>query len=73
MKFWFAIHDKIANNLYLTLKYKIKRYETKEIEYRSWGNETPYDISDGDEPYVYIYERVEKTQNAIRLQLDYKF
>ena len=70
MKFWFAIHDKIANNLYLTLKYKIKRYDTQEKEYRAWWNDVP---DDGGESYVYIYNKVEKVQTAIRLQLDYKF
>ena len=66
MKFWFAIHDKIANNLFLTLKYKIKDYKTKENEWRAWWNEPP------DEGECY-FQTVKKTEQSIRLQLDWKF
>ncbi|MDY6916248.1 MAG: competence protein ComEA, partial [Candidatus Cloacimonadota bacterium] len=65
-KFWFALHDKISNNLYLTLKFKTKRYKTKEVEWRAWWNDLP-------ESGEYYYETVRKTENAIRLQLDWKF
>jgi len=66
LKFWFAIHDKIANNLFLTLKYKIKDYKTKENEWRAWWNEPP------DEG-AYYFQTVKKTEQSIRLQLDWKF
>lgn len=65
-KLWFSLHDKISNNLYLTLKYKTKRYKTQEVEWRAWWNELP-------ESGEYYFKTVDKTENAIRLQLDWKF
>lgn len=63
-KFWFALHSKISSNLYLTLKYKIKRYTCREYEWRAWWN----DVGDaGDANYL---DRVERTDHALRLNLD---
>jgi len=63
-KLWFALHSKISSNLYLTLKYKVKHFKTREYEWRAWWN----DVGElGDLNYL---ERVEKTEHAIRLQLD---
>ncbi len=66
MKFWFTIRDKIANNLFLTLKYKIKDYRTKENEWRAWWNEPP-------EEGEYYFQTVKKTEQSMKLQLDWKF
>ena len=63
-KFWFALHSKISSNVYLTLKYKIKRYTCREYEWRAWWN----DVGDvGDANYL---DRVERTDHALRLNLD---
>ncbi|MBC8385194.1 MAG: helix-hairpin-helix domain-containing protein [Candidatus Cloacimonetes bacterium] len=67
LKLWFSIHDRIANNLFLTIKYKIKKYKTKEMEWRAWWNEPSEDIGED------YFRRVEKIENSIRLQLDWKF
>jgi len=67
MKFWFSIHDRISNNLYLTLKYKIKHYRTKEEEWRAWWNEPSEDVGEN------YFARVERKEHSIRLQLDWKF
>jgi len=64
-KFWFSFHDKISNNLYLTLKYKIKNYKTKELEFRNWANNS-------NDP-IYVYKNVNRNDTAVRLQLDWKF
>ncbi|MCF7913263.1 MAG: helix-hairpin-helix domain-containing protein [Candidatus Cloacimonetes bacterium] len=65
-KFWFNITDRISDNLYLSLKYKYKKYNTREYQYRAWWNEAP------DEG-VWVYNKVKKEINTIKLQLDYKF
>lgn len=66
-KYWFSIHDRISNNLYVTLKLKIKHYKTREYEWRKWWNE-PVDSYE-----VGYLRRVQRTDSSIRLQLDYKF
>ncbi len=64
-KTWFNLHSKISNNLYLSLKYKYKQFKTREIEFRDY-NETP---AEGE----YYFKTVERKENIIRLQLDWKF
>ena len=64
-KYWFNIHSRIANNLFLSLKYKYKQFLTRELEYRLF-NEIP-------EEGEYYFQRVERKENIIRLQLDWKF
>lgn len=63
-KFWFAIHSKISSNLYLTLKYKVKHFTSREYEWRAWWNDVG---NPGDVNYL---DRVEKTEHALRLNLD---
>jgi Helix-hairpin-helix motif len=65
-KFWFTLSDRISDNVYLSLKYKYKKYNTREYQYRAWWNEAP---EDGD----WVYNKVKKEINTIKLQLDYKF
>ena len=67
IKSWIAIQSKISDNLYLMLKYKVKRYNTLESEWRAWWNEP------GEEGTANSFSMVEKTETAIRLQLDWKY
>ncbi len=64
-KMWFNIHSRIANNVYLSLKYKYKQFLTRELEFRDY-NEIP-------EEGEYYFQRVERKENIVRLQLDWKF
>ncbi len=64
-KTWFNIHSRIANNVYLSLKYKYKKYQTRELEFREY-NEIP-------EEGEYYFQRVEREENIVRMQLDWKF
>ncbi len=61
-KTWFNIHSRISNNLFLSLKYKYKQFKTREIEFREY-NET----------VTAYFRNVQKSENSIRLQLDWKF
>ena len=64
-KTWFNIHSRIANNVYLSLKYKYKKYQTRELEFR--------DYNDIPEEGEYYFQRVEREENIVRMQLDWKF
>lgn len=64
-KTWFNVHSRIANNVYLSLKYKYKKFKTRELEFRDY-NEIP---EDGE----YYFQRVEREENIVRMQLDWKF
>jgi Helix-hairpin-helix motif len=64
-KYWFNIHSRIANNLFLSIKYKYKKFMTRELEYREY-NEIP---TSGE----YYFQRVENDEHFVRLQLDLKF
>ncbi len=64
-KMWFNIHSRIANNVYLSIKYKYKQFLTRELEFRDY-NEIP-------EEGEYYFQRVERKENIVRLQLDWKF
>ncbi len=65
-KYWFNLQDRIANNLYLSLKYRVKTYRTKEYDFRMWWNE---EITDSPSNF----KRVENSENSVSLQLDWKF
>ncbi|MCD4820464.1 MAG: helix-hairpin-helix domain-containing protein [Candidatus Cloacimonetes bacterium] len=71
-KYWFAIHSKIASNIYIHLKFKVKHYRTKELVWRTWWNSSQEDENDYDEELTY-FDTVEKKENTIRLQIDWKF
>ncbi len=66
MKYWFTFYTRVSGNLYLTMKYRLKRYRVKELEFRKWWND-PVDEIDNN------YTKVWKQDNTIRLQLDWKF
>jgi len=63
-KAWIALHTRISQNMYLSLKYRNKTYETKELSVRM------YNVPVEGENY---YQRVEHKENTIRLSLDYRF
>ena len=65
-KSWVALHSQISQNLYLTLKYRNKSYMDKEIFIRNYNQ--PYPTNGNN-----YYQRVEHSENTIRLQLDYRF
>jgi DNA uptake protein ComE-like DNA-binding protein len=66
-KYWFNIHSRISSNLFLSLKYKYKQFLTRELEFRKF-NVLP-DPDEGE----YYFQRVERKENILRLQLDWKF
>jgi hypothetical protein len=65
-KSWISFHSRVSQNMYLTLKYRNKSYQTQEYFLRK------YDISYPDTQDNY-YQRVEHSENTIRIQLDYRF
>ncbi len=66
-KCWFNVHSRISSNLFLSMKYKYKQFMTREYEFRDY-NDIP-----GPEEGEYYFRRVERKENIIRLQLDWKF
>lgn len=68
-KAWVAITSRISQNLYMNLKFRNKTYQDKELRIRQ------YNIVD-DETLMndpVYFERVEHSENTIRLSLDYRF
>ncbi len=70
LKIWTVLQDKIANNLYLSMKFRVKYYKTKELEVRTWWNSEVDDTLDGVARY---FRNVNKDDYAVRLQLDWRF
>lgn len=64
MKAWVALHTRISQNMYLSLKFRNKTYEAKELSIRAYN--APVD----GENY---FQRVEHKENTIRLSLDYRY
>lgn len=63
-KTWVALHSRVSQNLYVTLKYRNKSYQSKELRIRQ------YNEAIAAENY---FERVLHNENTIRLTLDYRF
>ncbi|MDP2172691.1 MAG: helix-hairpin-helix domain-containing protein [Candidatus Cloacimonadaceae bacterium] len=63
-KAWVALHSRISRNMYLSLKFRNKTYQTKELYIRK------YNVPIAAENY---FERVEHIENTIRIGLDYRF
>jgi len=63
-KTWVALHSRISQNLYMTLKYRNKTYQTKELNVRLYN--VPLEANN-------YFERVQHSENTIRLTLDYRF
>jgi hypothetical protein len=68
-KAWVAFTSRISNNLYMNLKFRNKTYQDKELRIRQ--NNSP-DHSQLSNQLKY-FERVEHSENTIRLSLDYRF
>ncbi|HNU97239.1 MAG TPA: helix-hairpin-helix domain-containing protein [Candidatus Syntrophosphaera thermopropionivorans] len=63
-KFWVALHSRISQNMYLTLKYRNKTYQTQELSIRE------YNVPVQGEN---LFQRVEHKENTIRLSLEYRY
>ena len=63
-KAWIALHSRVSRNMYLSLKYRHKAYEAKELSIRR------YNVPVQAENY---YQRVENKENTIRLSLEYRY
>lgn len=63
-KAWVALHTRISQNMYLTLKYRNKTYQTKELSIRQYN--VPVEGEN-------LYQRVEHKENTIRLSLEYRY
>ncbi len=63
-KAWVAIHSRISQNLYMTLKFRNKTYQDKELRIREYNVDLPANS---------YWERVQHVENTIRLSLDYRF
>ncbi len=64
MKYWITFNHKISNNLYLSMKFKHKKYVAREIQIRRYN-----DLLDGEE---YYFRNVDREYSSIRIQLDWK-
>lgn len=63
-KAWVALHSRISENMYLSLKYRNKTYYTNELSIRQYN--VPVDGEN-------LYQRVEHKENTIRLSLEYRY
>ncbi|MCD4651623.1 MAG: hypothetical protein K8S56_07555, partial [Candidatus Cloacimonetes bacterium] len=66
VKYWFTVIDRISANLFLSVKFKWKRYKTKELDFRTWANEPADDV-----PYDLM--TVHEDERAVRIQIDWKY
>ncbi len=64
MKYWIKITSNIANNLFMSIKFKHERRIPHYNEFRKYN-----DIPDSGE---YYFPRVENQYNSIRIQIDWK-
>jgi len=68
-KAWIAVTSRISQNLYMNLKFRNKTFQDKELRIRNYNSsEDPVLV---DDP-VY-FQRVEHSENTVRLSLDYRF
>jgi hypothetical protein len=63
-KAWVALHSRISRNMYLTLKFRNKTYQTQELSIRQYN--VPVDGEN-------LFQRVEHRENTIRLSLEYRY
>ncbi|MCL2063097.1 MAG: helix-hairpin-helix domain-containing protein [Candidatus Cloacimonetes bacterium] len=65
IKYWFVIQNRLANNVFVSLKYRVKYYQERELFFRTWTNvELPTDA---------YFRNVENIENSVRLQVDWRF
>jgi len=72
VKYWVLVQNKIANNLYLALKYRIKYYRDKELFFRNWNNVDTLPNPADDAKLTY-HRDVERVDNAVRLLIEWRF
>ncbi len=63
-KAWIALHSRVSQNMYLSLKFKNKTYQTKEYSIRAYN--APVDGAN-------YFQRVDHKENTIRLSLEYRY
>lgn len=68
-KAWITISSRISNNMYLNLKFRNKTYQDKELRIRQNNDPNHPNLAD----HLTYFERVEHSENTIRLSLDYRF
>lgn len=64
MKAWVALHSRISRNMYLSLKFRNKTYQTQELSIRQYN--VPVEGEN-------LYQRVDQKENTIRLSLEYRY
>lgn len=64
LKSWVSLQSRISENMYLSIKYRNKTYQTKELFIRKYNEPITTDN---------YFARVERSENTIRLALDYRF
>lgn len=68
-KAWVAFSSRISNNMYMNLKFRNKTYQDRELRIRQNNDPNHSNLSD----QLTYFDRVERSENAIRLSLDYRF
>ncbi|MBW6514079.1 MAG: helix-hairpin-helix domain-containing protein [Candidatus Syntrophosphaera sp.] len=63
-KAWIALHSRISQNMYLSMKFRNKTYQTQELSIRQYNVPVP-----GEN----LYQRVDHKENTIRLSLEYRY
>lgn len=64
MKAWVNLHSRISKNMYLSLKFRHKSYETQDLSIRKYN--VPVDGEN-------LFRRVERKENTVRLSLEYRY
>lgn len=68
-KAWVSFSSRISNNLFLNLKFRNKTYQTKELRIRQNNDPNHTNLAN----QLKYFDRVEHSENTIRLSLDYRF
>lgn len=68
-KAWIAISSRISENMYMNIKFRNKTYQNKELRIRQNNDPNHSNLAD----QLTYFERVEHSENTIRLSLDYRF
>lgn len=68
-KAWIAISSRISDNMYMNIKFRNKTYQDKELRIRQNNDPNHPNLAD----QLTYFERVEHSENTIRLSLDYRF
>ena len=68
-KAWVALSSRISNNMYMNIKFRNKTYQDKELRIRQNNDPNHSNLAD----QLTYFDRVEHSENTIRLSLDYRF